>query len=96
MVDAHEQFNTLLNDLNNIIDQIHEEYVEDQPISMGFDEDVDYDNINPNEFLDNLAANAVILKASYDIGDQQDMANKCQKIIDNIIEIERLMCEVHM
>lgn len=91
-----EDISQMLNTLENMIETLPRDT--DAAIEpVGFYEDIDYNNVNPFEFLDNLAANATILKASYSISGEDGMkVLQCERIVDNIIEIQRLMREVHM
>ena len=56
---------------------------------------VDYNQVDPWEFLDNLAANICILKAGYG-NEQIELANKCEHTINHIIELEQLIDEIHI
>ena len=66
---------------------------------MPFDK-VNYDNINPWEFLDNLAVNATILgasyQASYRTASELKVAEKCHDIVTYAIRLKKLINEVNM
>jgi hypothetical protein len=64
-------------------------------MTNGFN-NVNYDKVNPWKFLDNLAVNATILKASYNISSQTGLANKCDDIVTLSLELKRLIHEAHM
>jgi hypothetical protein len=92
-MDTFDELKTQLAKVGDMINNQSQDVLE-TPAPVGFVE-VDYDRVNPHKFLDNLGANAAILGATYRKS-QPVLSDKCDKIIGCIIELEKLIGEVHM